>query len=60
MKRKLRPSIEKVLMIIELLLIVFVSMINDFEMNFLPVMLALMAIIAVNGYVLIRWGHPND
>lgn len=57
MKRKLRPSIEKVLMIIELLLIAFVAMINDFEMSFLPVMVALTVIIVGNGYVLIKWGH---
>lgn len=57
MKRKLRPSIEKALMIIELLLIAFVAMINDFEMSFLPVMVALTVILAVNGYVLIKWGH---
>ena len=47
-------------MIVELMLIAFISMINDFEMSFAPVMLLLGAIVLINGYVLIRWGHLND
>ena len=54
--RKLRPSIEKMLIAINVILILFMAMINDFEMSALPyLIIAIMAIIA-NTIILNKWG----
>lgn len=55
-QRHLRKEIEYALSIITMLLIMFVAMINDFDLKAIPIILFAISVIAINVYILNRWG----
>ncbi len=57
-KRYLRRPIQTVLEAITFLLVMFVAMIDDFTMEFLPTMLTILVVLALNTYVLARYSRP--
>lgn len=56
MKRHLRPEIEKALKIITAVLGIFIAMIDDMKMSFIPIYLLLAAIVGINVMVLKKYG----
>ena len=64
MKRHLRKEIEIILSAITMILILFVVTINDFGLKAIPIILAAMAIIIFNTYILMKYGkgiiYDND
>lgn len=56
MKRHLRPEIEKALTIITVVLGIFIAMIDDMEMSFIPIYLLLAAIVGINVMILKKYG----
>ena len=57
-KRYLRRPIQTVLETVMFLLVMFVAMIDDFTMEFLPTMLTITVVLALNTYVLARYSRP--
>ena len=57
-KRYLRRPIQTVLETVTFLLVMFVAMIDDFTMEFLPTMLTITVVLALNTYVLARYSRP--
>lgn len=57
-KRYLRRSIQTALETVTFLLVMFVAMIDDFTMEFLPTMLTIVVVLALNTYVLARYSRP--
>ena len=64
MKRYLRKEIEIILSVITMILILFVATISDFSLKAIPIILAAMAIIIFNTYILMKYGkgiiYDND
>ena len=56
MKRHLRKEIEIILSVITMILILFVAAISDFSLKAIPIILAAMAIIIFNTYILMKYG----
>ena len=56
-RRYLRPCIEKTLIAITTLLFMFFAMLNDFELEAIPTLLVLLAILVFNIYILSRYGR---
>lgn len=55
--RKLRPGIEKTLEGITMILFMFVAMIDDFTTDGLLIIFGTLGIIAINTFILCKFGH---
>lgn len=56
MKRTLKPRVQSALITTELFLLMFVGSINDFTVEGLPVFVGLVAMLAIIGTILGKWG----
>lgn len=56
-RRYLRRSIEKVLIVLVILEMLFLLTLNDFDLSALPILVAIMISVAFNMYILHRWGR---
>lgn len=57
-KRYLRTSIQRTIEVVTFSLVAFLCMIDDFTVEFLPTMLVLLTVLALNTYVLVRYSRP--
>lgn len=56
-RRYLRPCIEKALIIITMILVMFFGMLEDFELSAFPYILLALAILVFNIYILNKYGR---
>lgn len=54
-RRYLRKSIQTTLEIVTFILVAFVCMIDDFELRFIPTLLAILVVIVTNTFVLNKY-----
>ncbi len=57
MKRHLRPSIEKVLIIVTMFLFALGVSINDFESSFMPIYLLIWTVVYANIHIIRKYGN---
>lgn len=58
-KRYLRPSIEKALILITMVMFMLLAMLDDFEVSFFSIafIFGWIGVIALNCYILKKWGR---
>ena len=56
MKRHLRPSIEKAMTVITIVLVFFIAMVNDMSIKFIPVYILIVGIIVFNVKIISKYG----
>ncbi len=59
-KRYLRPTIEKALKIATITLFIIGASIDDFNMEALPIIIGIWATVAINIWIINKWGRPED